>query len=119
MGNHNWNHIDKKENDGIMVILTINIPRLYYDALDIVKLHYPSRSEALRTALRDFLIKELEFNGNITRDNHDMLINNVKMIPLEKSNKIKTKSLEKSKRKYTKKIPLGNAFYINGGDDGK
>jgi Arc/MetJ-type ribon-helix-helix transcriptional regulator len=45
-----------------MMIVTVNMPGIYIDA--IAKLQengmYPSRSEAMRVAIRDFLKKELE-----------------------------------------------------------
>lgn len=45
-----------------MQIVTINIPDMYVDAIGILtgRGSYPSRSEAIRSALRVFLKQELE-----------------------------------------------------------
>lgn len=46
-----------------MQIITINLPEKYLETLQILQDigKVPSRSEAVRIALRDFLIGELEF----------------------------------------------------------
>lgn len=45
-----------------MKIITINVPQSYIDAIaKLVGVIYPSRSECIRVALREFLIRELEF----------------------------------------------------------
>ena len=46
----------------MMQIITINIPRASVKALDrLVELqHFPSRSEAIRTAIRDFFLTEVQ-----------------------------------------------------------
>ena len=44
-------------------IVTVNIPEPYINAIDKLTGHdglYPSRSELIRVAVRDFLIKELK-----------------------------------------------------------
>ena len=46
-----------------MKILTVNLPQAYLKAIDELtgdKNLYPSRSELIRVAVREFLIKELE-----------------------------------------------------------
>lgn len=46
-----------------MKIVTVNIPEPYIQAIDKLTGHdglYPSRSELIRVAVRDFLIKELK-----------------------------------------------------------
>ena len=45
-----------------MRIITINVPESYLTAIKkLVGTIYPSRSECIRVALREFLIRELEF----------------------------------------------------------
>jgi Arc/MetJ-type ribon-helix-helix transcriptional regulator len=53
-------------------IVTVNIPESYLDAIN--KLIgdgglYPSRSELIRTAVREFLIKELKMARNMAKYN--------------------------------------------------
>ena len=45
-----------------MQIVTINLPEIFLDALEKLTEYglYPSRSEAIRVAFRDFLSKELQ-----------------------------------------------------------
>lgn len=58
-----------------MKIITINLPEKYLDAiqtlqdLDIV----PSRSQAIRNALHEFLAKELKFSNDLGSRNFRML----------------------------------------------
>lgn len=57
-----------------MRIITVNLPESYLKAMDKLigeKAFYPSRSELIRVAAREFLIKELETMknmGNFTQD---------------------------------------------------
>jgi len=53
-----------------MKIITINLPERYVEAIQVLKdlKLYPSRSEALRIALRDFLAKEVNFVQEIELD---------------------------------------------------
>jgi len=45
-----------------MRVITINVPESYLSAIKkLVGVIYPSRSELIRVALREFLIRELEF----------------------------------------------------------
>ena len=86
-----------------MKIMTINVPIIFLEAFKKVEAHYPSRSEMMRIALREFLIKELAFNTQITGKDHETFIRIVKETPI-------TKPLNGE----PKKKPLGNAFWING-----
>lgn len=62
---------------GISVkIITINLPEKYLEAIqtlnDLGK--YPSRSEAIRIALREFLTNELKLYKDLGNDSFKMLI---------------------------------------------
>lgn len=59
-----------------MKIITINLPEKYLDAIQILinMRHYPSRSEAIRTALGFFLKKEVMLDQELKRDSLKMLI---------------------------------------------
>lgn len=50
-----------------MKIVTINIPNQYLDCIEtMVNMgFYPSRSEAVRQALKQFLAREADFNTNL------------------------------------------------------
>ena len=51
-------------------IVTINVPESYLDSIEkLVGEHglYPSRSELIRVAVREFLIKELEMANNMAK----------------------------------------------------
>ena len=54
-----------------MSIVTINIPDQYLDALKVLEDlgYYPSRSEAVRVALTQFLNKENQMNESLSPDN--------------------------------------------------
>ena len=79
-----------------MKIVTVNVPEVYIEA--IKKLIgdgglYPSRSELIRCAVREFLLRELQLAKNMTKYNeptHDDLKNlefddkNFVRIPIEK-----------------------------------
>ena len=79
-----------------MKIVTVNVPEAYIEAIN--KLIgdgglYPSRSELIRCAVREFLLKELRLAQNMTKYNepaHDDLKNlefddkNFVRIPIEK-----------------------------------
>ena len=52
-----------------MKIVTVNIPIPYINAIDKLTGHdglYPSRSELIRVAVRDFLIKELKMAAEMS-----------------------------------------------------
>jgi len=59
-----------------MKIITINLPEKYLAAIQILNDLgiYPSRSEAIRIALRDFLSDELKMYQELDKDNFKMLI---------------------------------------------
>ena len=59
-----------------MKIITINLPEKYLDAIKILNEQkvYPSRSEAIRIALRDFLSNELKMYNDLDEDNFKMLV---------------------------------------------
>ena len=59
-----------------MKIITINLPESYLDAIRVLtELElYPSRSEAIRVALRKFLPKELDYRDSLEIDEFKMLI---------------------------------------------
>ena len=58
-----------KEEEGCKLkICTVNIPEIYIEAINKLigeKGLYPSRSELIRCAVRDFLLKELRLAKNI------------------------------------------------------
>jgi len=55
-------------------IITINLPEKYLSAIQTLCAFgiYPSRSEAVRTALRDFLMEEIKFDKSF--DIHELEI---------------------------------------------
>lgn len=59
-----------------MRIITINLPEKYLQAIQILNDMgvYPSRSEAIRTALHEFLAKELNMFKDLDDENFKILI---------------------------------------------
>ncbi|KKN25612.1 hypothetical protein LCGC14_0882940 [marine sediment metagenome] len=59
-----------------MKIITINLPEKYLDAIQILNDMnlYPSRSEAIRTALGLFLNKELKMYNDLDDESFKILI---------------------------------------------
>ncbi len=59
-----------------MKIITINLPEKYLEAIQILNDMgvYPSRSEAIRIALDDFLTKELKMFKDLDDESFKMLI---------------------------------------------
>lgn len=59
-----------------MKIITINLPERYLANIQILNDFgvYPSRSEAIRIALRDFLSKELEMYDDLEEENFKLLV---------------------------------------------
>ncbi len=59
-----------------MKIITINLPEKYLQAIQILNDMgvYPSRSEAIRNALREFLTKELKMFKDLDEESFKMLI---------------------------------------------
>lgn len=63
-----------------MKIITINLPEKYLQAIQILNDMgtYPSRSEAIRMALHDFLAKELKMYNDLDDDSFRMLMRSKK-----------------------------------------
>ena len=59
-----------------MKIITINLPEKYLEAIQTLNDLgiYPSRSEAIRTALSEFLDDELKMFNNLEEDTFKMLV---------------------------------------------
>ena len=59
-----------------MKIITINLPEKYLDAIQILNDlgMYPSRSEAIRVALHNFLANELKMYKDLDDDSFKMLM---------------------------------------------
>jgi len=64
----------------MMKIITINLPEKYLQAIQILNDNgaYPSRSEAIRRALNDFLAKELKMYHDLDDESFKMLIRSKK-----------------------------------------
>ena len=60
-----------------MKIITINLPEKYLSAIQTLNDFgiYPSRSEAIRIALRDFLDDELKMDHDLGEEQFRLLIN--------------------------------------------
>ena len=60
----------------MMKIITINLPEKYLEAIQTLNDLgiYPSRSEAIRTALSQFLDDELKMFNNLEDDTFKMLV---------------------------------------------
>jgi Arc/MetJ-type ribon-helix-helix transcriptional regulator len=60
----------------MMKIITINLPEKYLEAIQTLNDLgiYPSRSEAIRTALSEFLDDELKMFNNLEENTFKMLI---------------------------------------------
>ncbi len=60
----------------MMKIITINLPEKYLEAIQTLNDLgvYPSRSEAIRTALRQFLDDELKMFNNLEDETFKMLV---------------------------------------------
>lgn len=63
-----------------MKIITINLPGKYLSAIQTLNDMgvYPSRSEAIRIALKDFLEEELTMFNDLEDENFRMLLRSVK-----------------------------------------
>ncbi|TFG04237.1 MAG: ribbon-helix-helix protein, CopG family [Promethearchaeota archaeon] len=59
-----------------MKIITINLPEKYLSAIQVLndKGIYPSRSEAIRIALKDFLTDELKMYDDLEEQNFQYLV---------------------------------------------
>ena len=64
----------------MMKIITINLPEKYLEAIQTLNDLgvYPSRSEAIRTALSEFLDDELKMFNNLEEDTFKMLVRSTK-----------------------------------------
>ena len=76
-----------------MKIVTVNVPETYIDAINRLIGEdglYPSRSELIRCAVRDFLLKELKMANNMakynTPDIDDFDDENFVRVPVEGKN---------------------------------
>lgn len=76
-----------------MKIVTVNVPESYIDAINKLigqEGLYPSRSELIRCAVRDFLIKELKLASNMAKYNEaeieDFDDENFVRVPIEGMN---------------------------------
>jgi Arc/MetJ-type ribon-helix-helix transcriptional regulator len=74
-------------------IVTVNIPESYLDSIEkLVGEHglYPSRSELIRVAVREFLLKELQMANNMAKYNETKVDNfdneNFVRVPIERLN---------------------------------
>ena len=76
-----------------MKIVTVNIPESYLDSIEKLVGEnglYPSRSELIRVAVRDFLLRELKLADNIARyketEMEDFDNENYVRVPIERLN---------------------------------
>ena len=79
-----------------MKIVTVNIPEAYLDSIEKLvgnKGLYPSRSELIRVAVRDFLLRELKMANNMAKykelkeeDVEEIDDENYVRVPVEKLN---------------------------------
>ncbi|MHA1476688.1 MAG: ribbon-helix-helix domain-containing protein [Promethearchaeota archaeon] len=76
-----------------MKIVTVNVPESYIDAINKLIGRdglYPSRSELIRCAVREFLIKELKLANNMAKYNEveieDFDDKNFVRVPIERLN---------------------------------
>jgi Arc/MetJ-type ribon-helix-helix transcriptional regulator len=76
-----------------MKIVTVNVPESYIEAIEKLIGEnglYPSRSELIRCAVREFLLKELKMAKNMSKYNEPELENfddkNFIRLPIEKKN---------------------------------
>ncbi|MFW9900485.1 MAG: ribbon-helix-helix domain-containing protein [Candidatus Thorarchaeota archaeon] len=76
-----------------MKIVTVNIPESYLDSIQKLVGEnglYPSRSELIRVAVRDFLLRELKLADNMARYNEteieDFDDENYVRVPIERLN---------------------------------
>ncbi|MFX0006459.1 MAG: ribbon-helix-helix domain-containing protein [Promethearchaeota archaeon] len=79
-----------------MKIVTVNIPESYLDSIEKLVGEdglYPSRSELIRVAVRDFLLRELKLATNLAKykeaDIEEFDDENFVRVPVEKLNEDK------------------------------
>lgn len=90
-------------------IVTVNVPEAYIEAIKSLtgdKGLYPSRSELIRCAVREFLIKELQLAKNVNKynpkpdfDDFDKDDDTIVRIPIEVKQENKSESTEEPKKK--------------------
>ncbi|UCC19752.1 MAG: ribbon-helix-helix protein, CopG family [Promethearchaeota archaeon] len=76
-----------------MKIVTVNIPESYLDSIEKLVGEnglYPSRSELIRVAVRDFLLRELKMANNMAKYNEteieDLDDENYVRVPIQRLN---------------------------------
>ncbi|MFW9970353.1 MAG: ribbon-helix-helix domain-containing protein [Candidatus Odinarchaeota archaeon] len=76
-----------------MKIVTVNIPESYLDSIEKLVGEdglYPSRSELIRVAVRDFLLKELKMADNLAKykemETEEFDDENFVRVPIERLN---------------------------------
>jgi Arc/MetJ-type ribon-helix-helix transcriptional regulator len=101
-----------------MKIVTVNVPESYIDAINKLIGEnglYPSRSELIRCAVRDFLLKELKAANNITRFNNEEYSNfddeNYVRVPIEKLDENSEPITEFKTYKIIKKLDSNKVYY--------
>ncbi len=59
--------MESEKKEGLLKVITVNLPDSYIEAIQILIDYniYPSRSEAIRSGLEDFLIKEAQFSEDL------------------------------------------------------
>jgi len=64
-----------------MKIITINLPEKYLDAIQVLNDmgKYPSRSKAIRIALKNFLEDELEMYQNLSEEKFKRLVEDIEL----------------------------------------
>lgn len=79
-----------------MQIVTVNVPRIYLDALDKMKEDglYPSRSEMLRVAIHDFIIQELDLLSTMLETKNPDIPNDEIIQKKKKPTKIDMRSIK-------------------------
>ena len=80
-----------------MKIVTINVPESYLEVINKligVDSLYPSRSELIRVAVREFLIKELKYAKLLQKTNEPELFNNENYVCIPVGKKKKNEDIE-------------------------
>ena len=92
----------EKINHEPMKVLTVNLPVEYLNILlENGLFNYTTKSEFLREAFKDKLIKELELRGKLRNESTEKIIEYVQNMDL-------SNPFERGKSKH---VPLGNSFY--------
>ena len=106
-----------------MKIVTVNIPESYIGAINkLIRENglYPSRSELIRVAVRDFLLKEIKMANNIAKYNQpdeevekDFDEENFVRVPIEKINEKSEPIREFKTYKILKRLEYNTSEKIN------